>query len=111
MDAFEDENPFDTDVDRYPSEASSTSRVDLSAPASPPAHTPRVLSPTLSPDRERPVFPSPGTGSAGRSPRAPPTPKEDYCCYRDQWLHSGEDVEIVVCTACSRCLYSSYQLD
>ena len=35
MEPFEDENPFDTDAERIHSETSSTSKVDISAPASP----------------------------------------------------------------------------
>jgi hypothetical protein len=95
MEPFEDENPFST-ADPPLSSASSNSHVDVSSPSSPANHTitlpaspPRltVQSPPL-----RSGFPSQGSG---HSPRLP-TPKSDFCCIRDQWLHSGEDVEIVV---------------
>ncbi|KAG0709155.1 hypothetical protein DFH29DRAFT_793577 [Suillus ampliporus] len=91
MDNFEDENPFETDADRVPSETSSTSKVNISAPSSPP-HPARVLSPT-SPALSRP-FPSSGTN---RHPQT--TYKSDFCCGRDQWLHSGEDLEILITDA------------
>ncbi|KAJ8591806.1 hypothetical protein M405DRAFT_788418 [Rhizopogon salebrosus TDB-379] len=91
MDNFEDENPFETDADRVHSETSSTSRVNISAPSSPP-HSSRLVSPT-SPTLSRP-FPSPGTN---RHPQT--TYKSDYCCARDQWLHSGEDLEILITDA------------
>jgi hypothetical protein len=86
MDTFEDENPFETDAEHVPSEASSTSKVDLSAPPSPPS---RQLSPRV-PTLSRP-FPSPGSH---RQPQS--TFKSDFCCVRDRVLHSGEDVEILV---------------
>lgn len=92
MEPFEDENPFDNDADRLHSDMSSPARVDLSEPASPPANAFRADSPPLtSPSSGRPPFPSPG------SHRLPQAYKSDYCCTRDQWLHSGEDVEILVC--------------
>ena len=81
MEPFEDENPFDTDAERIHSETSSTSKVDISAPASPPPRPPSL---------DRPAFPSSG------SHRLPPVNKTDFCCVRDRWLHSGEDVEILV---------------
>jgi len=89
MDNYEDENPFETDVDHVPSETSSTSKVNISASSSPPSSARLLLSPT-SPAVSRP-FPSPGTT---RHPQM--AYKSDYCCIRDQWLHSGEDVEILV---------------
>lgn len=88
MDTFEDENPFDVDSDRIHSEDSSAHRVQVSEPSTPPA---RTLSPTLSANgATRPTFPSSG------SHRQPQAYKNDFCCARDQWLHSGEDVEILV---------------
>ncbi|EIN06112.1 hypothetical protein PUNSTDRAFT_54425 [Punctularia strigosozonata HHB-11173 SS5] len=85
MDAFEDENPFQTDV-----------APAFAAPSSPPASTPS--SPprpgARSPPLSRPSFPSPGSHG-----RPKPAFKEDYCCTRDQWLHSGEDVEIQIVDA------------
>ena len=86
MDNFEDDNPFETDADRVPSETSSTFKVNISAPSSPP-NSGRLLSPTT-PSR---LFPSPGTNKHPHT-----TYKSDHCCGRDQWLHSGEDLEILV---------------
>jgi hypothetical protein len=95
MEPLEDENPFST-ADPPLSSASSNSHVDVSSPSSPanqtftlPASPSRltIQSPPL-----RGGFPSQGSG---HSPR-PPTSKSDFCCIRDQWLHSGEDVEILV---------------
>ncbi|TFY74615.1 hypothetical protein EWM64_g9397 [Hericium alpestre] len=82
---FEDENPFTSDPPL--SSASSTSHVNVSPP--PPA-TNLPSSPT-----SRPPFPSPGSNAAPRQPAQ----KSDYCCFRDQWLHSGEDVEILIIDA------------
>lgn len=88
MDTFDDENPFEEHI---PSEASSVSKVDLSAPSSPPFPAGQ-LSPPTSP-LTRP-FPSPG------SHRQPQTAfKSDFCCARDRYLHSGEDVEILITDA------------
>jgi sorting nexin-4 len=85
MDGYEDENPFETDADRISSETSSTSKVNLSEPPSPPT---RLLSAATSPSCQFPSFGShrPATSSF----------KNDFCCTRDQALHSGEDVEILV---------------
>ncbi|KAJ7132106.1 hypothetical protein C8R44DRAFT_773074 [Mycena epipterygia] len=95
MEAFEDENPFESDSDRLTSATSSPSKVDLSEPPSPPPNPSRQLSPTspTSPSLTRP-FPSPGTH---RQP--PATFKSDFCCTRDRVLHSGEDVEILITDA------------
>ncbi|KAJ7918754.1 hypothetical protein B0H13DRAFT_1606977 [Mycena leptocephala] len=92
MEAFEDENPFESDSDRLTSATSSPDKVDLSEPPSPPANTSRQLSPT-SPTLSRP-FPSPGTN---RQPQA--TFKSDFCCRSDRVLHSGDDVEILITDA------------
>ncbi|KAJ7636058.1 hypothetical protein DFH06DRAFT_1054679 [Mycena polygramma] len=92
MEAFEDENPFETDSDRLTSATSSPVHVDLSEPPSPPPNPSRQLSPT-SPTSARP-FPSPGTN---RQPQA--TFKSDFCCTRDRVLHSGDDVEILITDA------------
>ncbi|KAI0319621.1 hypothetical protein OF83DRAFT_1109236 [Amylostereum chailletii] len=97
MDAFEDENPFSSDPPL--SSASSASHVDVSAPSSPPAQQSRMpSSPGFvapgSPPTSRPPFPSPGSGAFPKQ-----TDKSDYCCHRDQWLHSGEDVEILIMDA------------
>ncbi|KAG5652043.1 hypothetical protein H0H81_006493 [Sphagnurus paluster] len=96
MDTFDDENPFEEHI---PSEASSASKVDLSAPSSPPFPAGQ-LSPPTSP-LTRP-FPSPG------SHRQPQTAfKSDFCCARDRYLHSGEDVEILNAEAYHR--YSEFE--
>ncbi|KAH7914639.1 hypothetical protein BJ138DRAFT_1143565 [Hygrophoropsis aurantiaca] len=87
---LEDDNPFETDADRLSSETSSTSKVNISAPSSPPPHPARLLSPA-SPSRP---FPSPGSN---RQPQT--TFKSDFCCTRDRWLHSGEDIEILIMDA------------
>ncbi|CCM00377.1 uncharacterized protein FIBRA_02407 [Fibroporia radiculosa] len=94
MDAFEDENPFEIEAERIHSDTSSSTRVTLSEPASPPSRPSRVLSsPPQSPPSRRPTFPSQG------SHRQPQVYKTDFCCVRDQWLHSGEDVEILISDA------------
>jgi len=94
MDGFEDENPFETEPERNHSDTSSSSRVAVSEPPSPLPNPSRPLSsPPLSPSSRRPTFPSQG------SHRQPQTYKSDFCCARDQWLHSGEDVEILVVDA------------
>ena len=96
MEQFEDENPFEGEVERIPSEDSSASQVDVSEPSSPkPYHPARLLSPT-SPNFTS-QFPSPGSHKHTQS-----VSKSDFCCARDRVLHSGEDVEIVVRHADSR---------
>lgn len=92
MEPFEDENPFDNGADRLHSEESLGLRVDSSEPASPSDDAFSPISPQPgSPTVSKPTFPSPG------SHRLPQAHKNDYCCSRDRWLHSGEDVEITVC--------------
>ncbi len=71
---FDDDNPFDV----IPSETSSASKLDLSAPPSPPASRP---------------FPSPGTH------RLPQVPKTEFCCRRDRFLHSDDQPEILITDA------------
>lgn len=90
MDAFEDENPFDTESDRIPSETSSTSKVDLSEPPSPPFNPSRQLSSEII-DAE-PPFPSQGS----HRQQSHLNDKIDFCCARDRVLHSGDDIEILV---------------
>ncbi|KAI0731261.1 hypothetical protein C8Q76DRAFT_718275 [Earliella scabrosa] len=95
MEAFEDENPFESEPERLQSHSdSSSSRVDVSGVSSPEvdAHPARLASPPTSPSR-RTAFPSPG------SHRQPQPYKNDFCCGRDRWLHSGEDVEILIVDA------------
>lgn len=95
MEAFEDENPFETEGGHLHSEPSSPANVNLSEPSSPPTN---VFSGVLSsqpgsPSVSKPAFPSPG------SHRLPQPYKSDYCCARDHWLHSGENIEITVRSA------------
>jgi hypothetical protein len=71
---FEDDNPFDL----VQSETSSASRIDLSAPPSPPASRP---------------FPSHGTH------KLPQLAKTDFCCRRDRFLHAEDHPEIVIVDA------------
>ncbi|KZT27763.1 hypothetical protein NEOLEDRAFT_1087959 [Neolentinus lepideus HHB14362 ss-1] len=87
MDTFHDENPFEIDTDRALSESSSASQVNVSAPSSPPTDLFAQTRPE-SPQQNRP-FPSPGSGARQT------VYKSDYCCSKDKWLHSGEDVEIL----------------
>ncbi|KAG6919002.1 hypothetical protein DXG01_010241 [Tephrocybe rancida] len=98
MDTFEDENPFDQDAEHISSETSSTSKVDLSAPSSPPNPS-RQLTPSSPLSRP---FPSPGSH---KQPQA--TFKNDFCCVRDRYLHSGDDVEILTAEAHHR--YSEFE--
>ncbi|KIK07774.1 hypothetical protein K443DRAFT_86496 [Laccaria amethystina LaAM-08-1] len=93
MDGFEDENPFEQDAEHIPSETSSTSKVALYEPSSPPQHPSGQLSPS-SPRTNRPPFPSSGSH---RQPYS--NYKTDYCCARDRVLHSGDDVEILITDA------------
>lgn len=89
MEGFEDENPFENEGLQSP--PSSTSRIDSSEPSSPPTTYSSGLEAAATPSSpSRPHFPSSG------SHRLPQAYKNDYCCVRDQWLHSGEDVEILV---------------
>ncbi|KAF7964993.1 hypothetical protein HWV62_1166 [Athelia sp. TMB] len=91
MDAFEDDNnPFETE-DRVTSETSSASKVDISEPNSPPPNLARALSqsPTVA-DKALPPGP--------QKPPAP-APRTEFCCSRDRWLHSGQDVEILITDA------------
>lgn len=92
MEAFEDENPFEAEGGQLHSETSSPANVSFSEPSSPPVNAYNgVLSRQPdSPSISKPTFPSPG------SHRLPQPYKNDYCCARDRWLHSGEDVEILV---------------
>ncbi|KAI4523926.1 hypothetical protein K525DRAFT_236273 [Schizophyllum commune Loenen D] len=90
MDAFEDENPFEVDADRLESESSSTSKVDISNPPSPPMDPSRQLA---SPPLNR-TFPSPSTQR-----QTTMNYKSDYCCARDRDLHSGDDLEILITDA------------
>ncbi|KAI0033670.1 hypothetical protein K488DRAFT_47235 [Vararia minispora EC-137] len=94
MDAFEDENPFSNDGPH--SSASSASHVDVSSPSSPHVFVPPTqhLSPQPQSPTTRPPFPSPGTSGFSK-----PAPKSDICCNRDQWLHSGEAIEVLIVDA------------
>ncbi|PCH44383.1 hypothetical protein WOLCODRAFT_138969 [Wolfiporia cocos MD-104 SS10] len=94
MDNFEDENPFETEPERIHSDTSSSSKVAVSEPSSPTPRSSQIpTSPPQSPASRRPTFPSQG------SHRQPQPLKSEICCTRDQWLHSGEDVEILITDA------------
>ncbi|KAJ3994937.1 hypothetical protein F5050DRAFT_1770750 [Lentinula boryana] len=93
MEASDDENPFDTESDRIQSEASSTSRLDISSPPSPPFNPSRQLSSEIT-NSERP-FPA----QEPRRQSQQPNFKSDFCCARDRILHSGEDIEILITDA------------
>ncbi|GJE91123.1 Phox homology domain and BAR domain-containing protein [Phanerochaete sordida] len=95
MEPFEDENPFEAEGSHLNSDPSSPANLDLSEPPSPPVDAYNgVLTPQLgSPSVSKPPFPSPG------SHRLPQPYKNDYCCARDHWLHSGEDVEVLITDA------------
>ncbi|KAG6888655.1 hypothetical protein C0995_006773 [Termitomyces sp. Mi166 len=100
MDTFEDENPFEQDAEHISSETSSSaSKVNLSAPSSP-SHFP---SPQLTPSSplSRP-FPSQGSHRQLQT-----TVKSDFCCTRDRYLHSGDDMEILTAQAHHR--YSEFE--
>jgi len=100
METFEDENPFETD-DRISSETSSTLKVDISEPNSPPPNIVRALSQSpTGPSTNKPISPR------GAS-KLPATFKSDYCCTRDRWLHSEQDIEIIVSVSLLRLLYDS----
>lgn len=105
---FDDHNPFRNDDDIVHTipipDSPEGSDVDLSSePSTPPAHPARIpaasgTSPT-SPGINRGFTSPPSsahtqTAFTGRSPQ--PAFKSDFCCPRDRWLHSGEDVEIQV---------------
>ncbi|EGN92207.1 hypothetical protein SERLA73DRAFT_191464 [Serpula lacrymans var. lacrymans S7.3] len=102
MEAFEDDNPFETDADRLSSETSSTSKVNISAPSSPPSHPSRLVSPTSPGTNMNQPFSPPGSRRHAQA-----TFKTDFCCTRDQWLHSGEDFEILITDAQKTSLNSS----
>lgn len=89
MDAFDDENPFDTESDRISSETSSTSKVNLSEPPSPPFNPSRQLSSEII-NSDRPFL----HGSHRQQSHS--NNKIDFCCARDRVLHSGDDIEILV---------------
>lgn len=97
MSDFEDHNPFRADNDDVHSEPETNSNVDLSSePDTPPAHPSRILaSPPTSPGVNREFSPAQILKPASFRP-PPQVYKSDFCCARDRWLHSGEDVEIQV---------------
>lgn len=99
------QTPFQTDADDAhsdpdsPANSNSNSNVDLSSePATPPAHPTRILaSPPSSPGINRGFASGQSPTSKQAVYKAPqPAFKSDFCCARDRWLHSGEDVEIQV---------------
>lgn len=85
---FEDENPFEQDGARISLETSSTSQDALYEPSSPSGPN-SALSPAQ--NSNKPPFPSPGSH---RLPQA--NYKTDFCCSSDRFLHSGDDIEILV---------------
>ncbi|KII85815.1 hypothetical protein PLICRDRAFT_115525 [Plicaturopsis crispa FD-325 SS-3] len=85
METYEDENPFGSS-DGSP--ASPPSKVLISEPPSPSWNPPANL-PTSTAAATTPVSPRRQTATA----------KSDFCCMRDQWIHSGDDVEIVIVDA------------
>lgn len=98
MDAFEDDNPFETD-DRISEETSSSLKIDISEPNTPP----QSFSPLPDAHTSPPNPPTPSTKSFPGShkphqhtPQHPSAYKTDFCCSRDRWLHSGQDFEILV---------------
>ncbi|KAI0080213.1 hypothetical protein K474DRAFT_1658198 [Panus rudis PR-1116 ss-1] len=101
MEPYEIDNPFEADTDR----AQSAFQTGItSEPTSPSRHSTSdrlPSSPALVSSPGRPAFPSPG------SHRQPQPYKSDYCCTRDQWLHSGEDVEILITDALKTSVNSS----
>lgn len=92
MDAFDDENPFDTESDRISSEASSASKVDISEPPSPPFNPSRQLSSEIINSDRTFLHGSHRQQSHSHSNNN----KIDFCCARDRVLHSGDDIEILV---------------
>ncbi|KAK0501226.1 hypothetical protein EDD18DRAFT_1141823 [Armillaria luteobubalina] len=87
MDAFDDENPFETDTDRVSSGTFSPSKVDISEPPSPPPNVSRRFSSSAS---------AKGSAFPSSSRQVHSNNKSDFCCTRDRVLHSGDDVEIIV---------------
>ncbi|KAJ3550331.1 hypothetical protein NMY22_g536 [Coprinellus aureogranulatus] len=92
LEGFEDENPFEQDVDNIASESSSLSKVAIYEPSSPPPNPARAFSPTSAP-HQRPFPPTdPHRGSAHQF-------KTDFCCARDRYLHSSDDFQIMITDA------------
>ncbi|KAI5121504.1 hypothetical protein M0805_006541 [Coniferiporia weirii] len=113
MSDFDDHNPFQTDADdvvdadadaHSEPDSPDDSNVDLSSePATPPAHPARILaSPPTSPGVNIGFASPTSVTSTPKQPSQRPTQppfKNDFCCARDRWLHSGEDVEIQIVDA------------
>jgi hypothetical protein len=89
LEGFEDENPFEQDIDHIQSESSSLSKVAIYEPSSPPPHLAHALSPSSPP--HQPSFPS-GEPHGGAAPQF----KTDFCCARDRYLHNSDDFELTV---------------
>ncbi|KAI1796552.1 hypothetical protein LXA43DRAFT_986008 [Ganoderma leucocontextum] len=101
MEPFEDDNPFESEPERLQSDSSS-SQVNVSGVSSPDlAGQPARLSSSPTSPSRRNTFPSLG------SHRQPQAYKSDFCCGRDQWLHSGEDAEILITDALKTSVNSS----
>ncbi|KAF5338617.1 hypothetical protein D9611_012815 [Ephemerocybe angulata] len=92
MEGFEDENPFEQDLDAIPSATSSMSKVAIYEPSSPPPHASSALSPSSPPHRA--AFASTESHGAQAS-----NYKTDFCCTRDRYLHTNDDIEIVIVDA------------
>jgi hypothetical protein len=88
MDALDDENPFENEGSHYVPPPPPTTHFNDPESSSPPPQSPPQPRPALS-------------TNPSRAPQS--NVKAEFCCQRDQWLHSGEDVEIVVCNP--RCEY------
>lgn len=92
LEGFEDENPFEQDIDHIQSESSSLSKVAIYESSSPPSHTIRALSPSSAPHQTS--FPSGEPHSA-----VAPQFKTDFCCARDRYLHNTDDFEVTIIDA------------
>ncbi|KLO17960.1 hypothetical protein SCHPADRAFT_913377 [Schizopora paradoxa] len=91
MSDFEDANPFQTTDDV---QSETVSNIDLSEPSTPPTHPARILSPPPTPGVLNRSFSRPQAQRPSQQ-----VIKSDFCCSRDRWLHSGEDVEIQITDA------------
>ncbi|KZT43072.1 PX-domain-containing protein [Sistotremastrum suecicum HHB10207 ss-3] len=89
MDDVDDINPFSSDAGSPIIAANLSLDEDLSPPDTPVNAPARLSSPGPTPPAKRPL---PLSSSSSRQQ----PPKTDFCCTRDQWLHSGDDVEILV---------------
>ncbi|TFK25591.1 hypothetical protein FA15DRAFT_668289 [Coprinopsis marcescibilis] len=91
MEGFEDENPFEQDIDRLSSEASSISKE--AGFEAPPDHS-TSSDPNDHHNSSRPPFPSLGSHKNAQSNQ-----KTDFCCSQDRHLHQNEESEILIVDA------------